>query len=221
MSANASSTAELIASYIGALGTVSAVVLALFLQVFLVNRRRPRLHVTLSNEIDDEDIVLLELDRSFAYFLRVKVWAQPKRKAANRVQGLLLSVTRPKEAGDTTTRKVPDGAFKWSGSALIDEVDIAPGTWRRLDILCYAQQRDWERPILAPAMNRPTMTTHWPPSMRSRLTDAGDYAIDFVISCDEAIPTFWRLTFRLEPGGALKAADLASHVKNPKIERLR
>jgi hypothetical protein len=56
--------------------------------------------------------------------------------------------------------------------------------------------------------------------MRNRLTDAGVYALDFVVSCDEAIPTFWRLTFVLEPGGAKNAVDLASHVKNLRIEKL-
>jgi len=129
MNVNSAGTAELVASYIAALGTVSAAVLALFLQVFLVNKQRPQLQLTLSDDIDDEDVVLHELDRSFDHYLRVKVWAQPKRKSANRVRGLLVRATRPKEAGDTSTRKISDGPFKWSGSDSIENVDIAPGTW--------------------------------------------------------------------------------------------
>jgi hypothetical protein len=115
MNVNAAGTAELVASYIAALGTISAVVLALFLQVFLVGKQRPQLQVTLSDDFDDEDIVLLEFDHSFEYYLRVKIWAQPKRRSANRVRGLLLMATRPEQAEDTLTRKVSDGAFKWTG----------------------------------------------------------------------------------------------------------
>lgn len=219
MNVKAASTAQLVANYLEAFGTISAVALALFLQVFLVSRRKPELQVTFSDEVDDEDIALLEFDDHFAYYLRVKVWAQQGRKAANRTQGLLLKATRPKEAGDTSTRKVPDGTLKWAGPTSAEQIDIAPGTWRRLDILSYRCARDSGRPILTPVLNRPVGYTT-PPSMRSQLTDAGLYTLDFVIACDGAIPTFWRLTFRLEPGGAECAADLASHVKTPRIERL-
>ncbi len=220
MNLNAASTAELVANYIGALGTLSAVLVALFLQVFLVSRQRPELRVTLSDEIDDEDVHLLEGDNSFEYYLRVKVWAQPKRRAANRVQGFLLRVTRPEEAGDTSTRRVPDGTLRWAGATLTEQVDIAPGTWRRLDILRYRCVRDSGKSILTPAMNRPATRTQWPPSMRYQLTDTGTYTLDFVVSCDEAIPTFWRLTFHLGAGDAKSPADLASAVKNPRIERI-
>lgn len=130
----------------------------------------------MSDVIDDEDIVLLEMDHSFEYYLRVKIWAQQKRRSANRVRGLLFMVTRPEQAGDTSTRKASDGAFKWAGHVWAEHVDIAPGTWRRLDILRYTCMRDSGEAILAPALNRPTTTTDWPPSIRNRLTDAGVYS---------------------------------------------
>jgi hypothetical protein len=179
--------------------------------------------VTFSDKIDDEDVALLEFDGSFEYYLRVKVWAQPKRKAANRAQGILLKVVRPKEAGDTSTRKVPDGVFHWAGTSTIEHLDIAPGTWRRLDILRYRCERGSKNPILIPVLNSPGYTAYtaqWPPSMRNHLTDAGIYTIDFVVSCDEAVPTFWRLTFRFKPGSAESAADLESHLKNLEVRIL-
>ena len=40
------STASLVASYLEAVGTIAAVVVALFLQVFLVRIRRPELRVS-------------------------------------------------------------------------------------------------------------------------------------------------------------------------------
>lgn len=223
MDVNASSTAQLIASYIAAIGTVSAVALALFLQVFLVRKQRPQLQVTFSDDLNDEDIHLVEFPNSFGYFLRVKVWAKPKKNAANRVQGLLLVVTRPKEASGTSTRKISDGVFKWAGTLSLEQVDIAPGTWRRLDILRYSCIRDSGPPILAPALSKPSTTTHWPPSMRTRLTDAGTYSLDFVVSCEDASPTFWRLTFDFAPDdeSAQSPADLANHVKKPQLKRLQ
>jgi hypothetical protein len=46
----------LVASYLEAVGTIAAVVVALFLQVILVRMRRPRLHVTLSLHKEDGNV---------------------------------------------------------------------------------------------------------------------------------------------------------------------
>ena len=222
----ADGTAELIASYAEAVGTLGAVGVALFLQVYLVRKRRPRLVTSFSNEIDGGDVGLLmrEYDGGMEVYIRIKVWALKGRNSAKSTRVALLSVTRPPES-DRPTLRVPDGLFKWSGSSFSESVDIAPGTWRRLDVLRYTQLAEDDRPILAPALNRPANTTEWPPSARARFEAEGEYSIDLVVSCDDSEPTFWRLKFRhaipvQESTRAEDPSDLAARIQSVALSRL-
>jgi hypothetical protein len=62
-------TIQTVASLAGAVGTISAVGLALFLQVFRTHRRKPNLSLGFSPVVDDEDLALVddESDQAFLF----------------------------------------------------------------------------------------------------------------------------------------------------------
>lgn len=232
--------AALVGNYLQAVGTIAAVVVALFTQVYLVNRNRPALVVTLSTDLAEEDIAVLEVepaekagrrpngtsddDGYLECILRVKVWAMPKKRSARDTQAILLQLRRP-PSRTTAISKVPDGLFKWAGASYDEKIDIPTGTWRRLDILRYRQGANDATAILAPALNKPETTVRWPPGGRTTLPHRGGYTVEFAISCDEARPTFWRLEFFLdvpehEVPRVKDALELNDRIRDVRLKRL-
>jgi hypothetical protein len=65
-------TIQTIASLAGAIGTVSAVILALFLQVFRRQHQKPELSLEFSPVLNDEDLALVDEDDQ-SLFVRLKV----------------------------------------------------------------------------------------------------------------------------------------------------
>lgn len=225
--------AELFASYLEAGGTVAAVLLALFLQVLLVHRRRPELIVGVEPDDASEDLVHFEgFDRTrySECYLRMKVSVEPGKNSATGTRVMLLKVHRPRGVDENLI--VPDALFKWSGPSFAEDTIIPPGVWRRLDVLRYRTEFGPEAAehgdaILAPALNRPGNTvdndrTTWPPSARNRLRTDGWYAIDVAAACNEGDATFWRLRFYLHtadnPGRT--SADLRHRLHAPSVSQL-
>jgi hypothetical protein len=207
----AQGTGELIASYVEAVGTISAVVVALFIQFYLVEKRRPALVVTLDESLEDRDLAVVdghskivraaELNESgekleyHEFYLRIKVWALPKRRSATGVQAAIVQGRRT-NGGDTRLAG-PEGLLKWSGPTYNESVNIAPGTSQRVDVLRYGQIGPDESPVLIPVINRPGHTTHFPPNPTSRYSESGTYRIEIVVSCNDAEPVFSELAFNL------------------------
>jgi hypothetical protein len=69
-------TSELIASYLEAIGTISAVILALFLQVYLVWKRRPRLSLEYSAGVGSNDYRNVEKVDFCEHWLQFRVVAK-------------------------------------------------------------------------------------------------------------------------------------------------
>jgi hypothetical protein len=242
------SQAQDIAALIGAIGTVAAVLLALFLQVILVRLRRPVLRVEFSADPGDEDMEALDVENRSEYWIHAKVWNQNKRASAKNVEATLLRVKRPAEA--LNKRVVPVGPLKWT-ELPHTRVEIASGTWRRVDLLAYRiirpvpssartapqLRRLWDAlrhdhghyPSTTPILMMATMTaitrpqiSHRQPSRRHHLDDSGYYEADFVLSCDDAEPSFWRLSFTYLPASESPrdALDLCSHISNIQCRRI-
>lgn len=223
-----------LADWLQAAGTIAAVVLALFLQVFLVWARRPKPMVWYSDDAEaDDDIVYFEgLDHAqyIECYVRVRVFIGRRKKTATGMRALLLQVHRP-DATDGTL-KVPDCLFKWSGPSFAEDNVVPPGTWRHLDVLRFRNELGQDGgpdgdPILTPALNRPgrgNTDEHWPPSARNRLTAAGWYAIDFVLSCDDGKATYWRLEFYFslpEPESSNRTAmELCNRLQGIAVDRI-
>jgi hypothetical protein len=186
------STAELVAAYMGAIGTLLAVVLALFLQVILVRIEQPRIYLTLSPDLADEDAIVNEDSAKITYWVRCKVWVARGKNPARNAEILVQRITRP--AGASNSKVAPGGTLKWT-DLIATQVTIPSGAWRRVDLLRYWWPKvdpDAE-PVLSVALSRtagqtPSRDRHW-------LNDEGVYMVDFVIVADGVEPSFWRLTF--------------------------
>jgi hypothetical protein len=191
-------TAELVASYMEAVGTVAAVLLALFLQVVLVRMRRPKVYVTLSTDVTQGDISVDDGHEKTNCWIRCKVWVTRRTNPARNTEVFVQRIIRPPHA--VNTREVPGGTLKWS-HVESTHVTIPSGTWRRIDLLRLWMHQPASEPTLTLGLAR---TTDKEPTSRHRLEDEGPYQIDFVVAADGVDPSFWRLSFtRQRSDGAL------------------
>jgi hypothetical protein len=206
-------TAELIASYVEAIATLLAVLLALFLQVILVRLRRPRLYVTLTTDITEEDIAIDDDNGKLNCWIRCKVWAAPRKQPARNAEVFVQRVHRPPDAANT--REVPGGALMWSHQEAT-QVSIPAGTWRRVDLLRYWIHEPASEPTVTLGLARTADRPPW--SRGHRLDeDEGVYQVDFVVAADDVDPSFWRLQYTYRRSGA-RPAD--SNILNLQIIRL-
>jgi hypothetical protein len=218
--------AQLIANYIEALGTLAAVVLALFLQVFLVRRKRPGFWVEYSADPTEEDIRNLDRDSFSEHWERFRVHTYRRKHAAKNTEIFVTKVRRP--PSPTPREAVPAGNLEWSDAG-VSSCNIPSGTWRRSDILCYWHGDSASEPALSVVIHSPT--TPSPPPMplseRHILRDIGSYAIEFYISCDEADPVKYQMTFNhlgvskdYVPGRRMSAEQLGRRIANVQFHKV-
>jgi len=145
------SKVSVIAEIFGAIGTVGAVVVALFLQHFNVRRARPKLSVEFSAQLFDEDMALVDLDHP-NLFIRLKVWTERGRDVARNTQVLLLRIDRP--VNNSPAPVVPSRNLKWADTPS-EKLDIPAGIWRRVDFLNLWVEKDTPEPhCLLPMLYR-------------------------------------------------------------------
>src|SRR5690348_3655707 len=104
-----------ISSVGAAIATVAAVILALYLQIYIVRSKRPILALAVSLDPVDEDIVALTSPTSHGLWVRVRVSAQPGRSTAKNVRVRLVQATRPADAKNKLP--VPAREFSWADSS--------------------------------------------------------------------------------------------------------
>jgi hypothetical protein len=162
-------TVSVVANVFGAVGTVGAVIVALFLQYFNVRRARPKLSVEFSDQPHDEDIAPVDLDRP-NLFIRLKVRAERGREVARSVQVLLLRIDRPASALPAPV--VPSRNLKWADTPN-EKLDIPAGIWRRVDFLnLWVAPEASETHSMLPMLYQYDET--WPPHSRHFLRDRAD-----------------------------------------------
>jgi hypothetical protein len=127
---------NVLANFLEAFGTISAVVVALVTQVYLVRRRRPHLTMTVSERPEDEDILVVKSPTGdiVELWIRARVLAAERRRTAVGAQVRLTKVVR--SANDLNRQIVPSGPMIWS-SVGAEPQSILPGMWLRVDILRY------------------------------------------------------------------------------------
>lgn len=202
----------MLANYLEAIGTISAVLVALFTQVIREKLKRPKLTMSLSTDREDEDLVFLHLpDGGLQYWLRLRIYAKPGRRTARQVQVFLTRVRKPK--GGIV---VPSGPLVWSSFGP-DPQTLPPGLWRRLDILRYDIPSDGAR-FLAVALG---LFRSNPSDVQVRLDDPGVYELDFSLTADDVESSQWRFRFTHVPNAdARKEEDVRMLVKDLTLVRL-
>jgi hypothetical protein len=205
-------TATQIAEIFAAVGTLAAVVLALFLQVIIVARRRPSLSLQFSPDESQGDIVTTDWADDFNLWIQLKVHATSGRNTARNVQVMVLRVVRPSVSG--TDETVPSRVLKWSDSPTV-AVDIPSGTWRRVDLVRYykAKKPKSEPALLFPAFN-PQLVAQFPPSPRHHLTESGRYVFELAISADEINAIGYWVAFDFSPAPVNDTNDMKSQIAN-------
>src|SRR5258707_1014170 len=126
-----------ISNVFSAIGTVGAVLVALFLQVFLVWWRAPRLTLSFDPSPADDDIALVDWD-DFVMALRVKVHNANGKATASGTQVLLERIVMPPQEKINT---IQSRNLAWSDDVPGDTVPIPGGTWRRVDTLFVVVNR--------------------------------------------------------------------------------
>jgi hypothetical protein len=205
-----------VANLFSAIGTVGAVVVALFLQHFNIRRARPRLSLGFSDELYDEDVVLVDLDNP-NLFIRLKVWADRGRDVARNVQVLLLRIDRPVNTAPTPA--VPSRNLKWADTPN-EKLDVPAGIWRRVDFLnLWADKTAPDAHSLLPMLYQ--YDEQWPPNSRHFLRDPGTYRATLAVVADNADSTFWAVDFHYAPGPVGKLVDLCSQLRVTEVKVLR
>lgn len=111
---------QLLANYLEAIGTIGAVVVALFTQVYLVWRKRPQL--TIKSPAGDpspesaEDFVVIRSaegadEKIVEFFVRLRVCAKVGKRTTRNVQARVTQVRRLDGPHD---RVIPSGPLIWS-----------------------------------------------------------------------------------------------------------
>jgi hypothetical protein len=203
-----------LAEIFGAVGTIGAVVVALFLQYFNIRRARPKLSLEFSDHLHDEDLALVDLAHP-SLFLRLKVRAHAGKDVARNVQVLLLRLDRPTRTLPPPV--VPSRNLKWADTPN-EKLDIPPGIWRRFDFLNL-----WVEPptaaghCLAPMLYQ--YDEPWPPHPRHFLRDPGRYRMALAVVADNTDSTFWQVDVDYAPGPVEEIADLCQQLRVVAVAR--
>lgn len=215
MQATTSATVQAVSSVFEAVGTVSAVLFALFLQVYRVWRRKPVLTLSFDPSPNDDDIALVDWD-DFLLALRVKVHNATGKTASAGTQVILEKVVKPAHAKVNT---IPSRNLAWS-DVPSDTISIPAGTWRRVDILFVIANRPDEDPyIFAPGLKR--YDTRWPPVLRWRLSASGRYEFHVIASGDNCDATRWIISFdHHHPVSVKEISELRGVITNVEIKAI-
>jgi hypothetical protein len=204
-----------IAAWLQGVGTVAAVIVALFLEVFLVWWRRPRFTLEVSLDPQQKDLVTatrIERDH-YVCWLRGRIFVADGKKPALNTEVVVQDWQCP------TDQDVPfahGNSLRWANSK--DElVRIAPGTWRRVDLLAWmASISEAGTPTLWIALQH---ARDYPPRPWFHLTAAGDYEVDLVVIADNSAASRWRLSFTYRPAVVESIDDLLAAVGNIRLVR--
>jgi len=206
-----------ISSVSAAVATVAAVILALYLQVYLVRSRRPVLALSVSLDPADEDVVSLSYADSFELWIRVRVSARPGRSTAKNVRVRLLQAVRPPESNSTLP--VPAREFKWAESTET-QVEIPSASWRRFDLLqVWVNRKGAKRQVLIPVFQH--YNTPFPHTERHWLNEPGMYRLILSLSADDIDATIWEFSFVYTPVTSAAATDLLNQISQFEYREIR
>lgn len=197
---------DTIASFLEAAGTISAVLVALFIGVYLDRRRRPRLRLEF-NQASDDVVVTTSPDGSILeLWVRVRVLAAASRRTATNTQVRLVDARRVGADGPTRV-PVPTGSMIWSSEGPAPQ-SLLSGMWRHVDILRY---RVRDPRFAAPQLEVEVGYEFQPDEKQSVIQDEGRYELEFLLGADDGTTSSWRLAFDHQPNKALDAATFDPH----------
>jgi hypothetical protein len=212
-------SSQLIANYLEAFGTIGAVIVALFVHVYLAWRKRP--HLMIAPPVGDtspestEDFVVIRSanEKIVEFWVRLRVCAKAGKRTARNVQARVAQVRRLDGPQDSV---VPSGPLIWSSVGPTPQ-SILSGSWLRLDILRYRI----EHPIYRRQLEVEVGYEFDPKDMQTVLGN-GRYELDFLLGADDIDTSHWRLTFEHNANPlAATDEDLSAQIKIISLVELR
>jgi hypothetical protein len=213
--ASTQNTIQTIANVGAAIGTISAVIVALFLQIVRVHRRRPALSLVFSGDANEQDLAFVEEDH-FNLYVRLKVKNMAKKDTARNVEVLLLHVHRPPGASESGV--VPSRGLTWADIPQ-ERINIPPNVWRRVDLLNLWAERQagGGETVLTPALIQ--YDTKWPPAKRQQLVAEGDYSLDLAVTGENCDATYWTVRFAFRRKNVTGLADFTGQIVNLTVSK--
>jgi hypothetical protein len=202
-------TIEAWGSVVSAAGTIGAVIVALWLQVWRTSRRRPQL----SMRFDDggDDVVTVQLDDWCERWLRVRVVNRAGREPARNATVTLVGITRRDADGDWSTlhpNPIPLRTLKWS-DLMTSVIEIPSGLWHRVDIAFVRYRPD--HPTEPPRISMVPWPTNddWQGQTlktrsRNQLPAADhEYRLYCALACDSGPTSYYQVGLRTRADGDL------------------
>lgn len=120
------------ATVVAAIGTLSAVTYALYRDLILANKRRPRLDLRFSAAGADQ-VIVPTVGAGAATYVRLRVTNEKGKDTADDVQVRVTAIEREGESAQLTPIGLP---LTWSGSLpLATDAPVHPGVERHIDLL--------------------------------------------------------------------------------------
>lgn len=210
-------SAATIISLLESLGTVAAVLVALFTQVYLVRARRPSLTMTFSDNPAMEDIVITRSPDGdvIELWIRLRVEARSRRRTAREAQVRLVKVKRSPQ--DTNRQGVPSGPMIWSSTGPQPQ-SILSGMWLRVDVLRYR--------VRSPGYPDHQLEVEVgfefsPKNTQSVLGAEGEYELVMLLGADDGDTTAWAFIFNHHPDPEAKKDDeIRRLIRNIRLRKL-
>jgi hypothetical protein len=184
-----------IAAWLQGIGTVAAVVLALFLQVFLVWLRRPRIRLETSLDLRDQDLIVASRPEREHYIC----WLRARIFVADRTHSAVNAEVVVQDWRSSSNQEAPfahGNSLRWANSP--DElVRIPSGAWRRFDLISWmASSNEASEPVLWIALRQ---AHTYPPQSWFQLKEPGAYELDLIVVADNMTPSRWTFKFTYRP----------------------
>lgn len=212
---------EVVLSVLTALGTVGAVIAALYIGVFRDYIRRPKLSLTYDPTTTDLVIVDTNLpftDLPQVAYARLKVIVIGGRNPAEDVQAIVLGADELEQHEGSPARTdalaVDGQLLTWSETDELTTLTIPPTVWRHIDLLSIRREQQilWagtarhfdRRPLIIEVSPKPTDFRFFVLSRTSQL--------DLVITARNADPQTYRVTVTYDGDWGDDREDVRAHL---------
>ena len=191
----------------GAVGTVAAVVLALFLPGWQRAKIRPI--VTLEFDRTSEDIAVHDSPPWASVWIRLRATNRPGRETARKVR-VIVSKVEPEEASVLPENTLALRELSWS-EVRTGELDLPAGMQRRIDVAHVDKKRAAKRNLVSPWPDLGMGLAGWP----QRYDDGRDYLgegafrIKLTVAGENLDASEWEIRISFKKVGLSNKSSLA------------
>ncbi|WP_199513888.1 hypothetical protein [Nucisporomicrobium flavum] len=190
----------------GAVGTVAAVVVALFLPGWQRAKMRPI--VTLEFDRTSEDLAVYESPPWASVWIRLRATNRPGRETARKVR-VIASKVEPEEGSVLPENTLALRELTWS-EVRAGELDLPPGMQRRIDVAHVDKKRTAKRDVVTPWPELGMGLAGWPQRYDGRdYLGEGAFWIKLTVAGENLDATEWEIRISFKKAGLSNRSSLA------------